>query len=144
MSDASQAQPTILVVDDEPIALEFCRAALTRAGYTVLTAAGADEAIRWFGAGRSTIALALLDVVMPGTGGAALAQRIVKLRPDTRIVLMSGYSPDEVKRLIGNDASTYRSMWKPFEAETLVRMIRNVLGEPPAPPSATRAKRAIS
>jgi DNA-binding NtrC family response regulator len=142
MNNAAQAQTTILVVDDEPIALEFCRSALTRAGYMVLTAASADEALRWFQAGRSSIALALLDVVMPGTGGAALAQRIVKLRPDTRIVLMSGFAPDEVKRIVGNDAANYRSMWKPFEADTLVRMIRNVLGEPP--PTADRAKRRIS
>jgi len=144
MNNSPQGQTTILIVDDEPIALEFCRSALTRAGYRVLTAASADEAVRWFEPGHSSIALALLDVVMPGTGGAALAQRIVKLRPDTRIVLMSGYAPDEVKRLVGNDAAAYRSMWKPFEADTLVRMIRNVLGEPPGPPSATRAKRAIS
>ncbi len=56
---------------------------------------------------------------------------------------MSGYAPDEVKRVIGNDAADYRSMWKPFEADTLVQMIRNVLGEPP-PAKTDRAKRSIS
>ena len=73
--------------------------------------------------------------------GAAVAQRIVKLCPETRIVLMSGYAPDEVKRIVGNDAAGYRSMWKPFAADTLVQMIRNVLGEPLAP-APVRAKRA--
>ena len=134
---------TILVVDDEPIALEFCRATLSRAGYTVLTAASGDQAMRWFQTGHSSIALALLDVVMPGTHGVALAQRIQKLCPETRIILMSGYAPDEVKRLVGNDAADYRSMWKPFEAGTLEQMVRNVLGEPP-PATQDRAKRAIS
>jgi DNA-binding NtrC family response regulator len=139
MNNTSQAATTILVVDDEAIALEFCRATLTRAGYKVLTAASGDQAIRWFQAGRSSIALALLDVVMPCMTGAALAQRILELCPETRIVLMSGYARDEVERIVGNDAARYRSMWKPFEAETLVQMIRNVLGEPP-PATAKRAR----
>ena len=103
MSNSPQGQTTILIVDDEPIALEFCRSALTRAGYRVLTAASADEAVRWFAPGHSSIALALLDVVMPGTGGAALAQRIVKLRPDTRIVLKRGaaeYSESDCSKVL--------------------------------------------
>jgi two-component system cell cycle sensor histidine kinase/response regulator CckA len=140
MSNTSQAATTIVVVDDEPIALEFCRATLTRAGYRVLTAASGDEALSWFQTGRSSVALALLDILMPGMTGPALAQRIVELRPETRIVLMSGYAPDEVKRIVGNDAAHYRSMWKPFEAETLVQMILNVLGEPPPQPTAKRAR----
>jgi two-component system cell cycle sensor histidine kinase/response regulator CckA len=128
---------TILVVDDEPITLEFCRTALTRAGFSVLTAANAEQALRWFQSGDSSIELALLDIVMPGMSGAELAGRIVELCPDTRIVLMSGYAPEDVKRIVGDEAASFRSMWKPFEAETLVRMIRNVLGEPP---SVSRAK----
>ena len=67
---------------------------------------------------------------MPGMTGVALEQRIVKLCLETKIVLMSGYAAHEIKRIIRNDAAGYRSMWKPFEAETLVQMIRNVLGEP--------------
>ena len=48
-----------------------------------------------------------------------------------RIVLMSGYSHDEVKRVVGESASHYRSMWKPLEPRTLVQMIKNALdGEP--------------
>src|SRR4051812_40642486 len=77
---------TILVVDDEPIALEFCRSALARAGYTVVTAVNGDEALRRLQ--HSPPALALLDIVMPGMSGAALAKRIEKLLPSAKIVLM--------------------------------------------------------
>src|SRR5438128_5442060 len=90
---------TILVVDDEPIALEFCRSTLVRAGYNVLTASSGEQALNHFKSYRSPIDLALIDVVMPGMNGVALAKRLEKLNPGTRIVLMSGYSPAEVKRI---------------------------------------------
>ena len=121
---------TILVVDDEPIALEFCRSVLARAGYTVITAPNAEDALRRLK--QSTVDLALLDIVMPGMSGAALAQRIEKLLPSVRIVLMSGYAPDEIKRVVGNDAAQYRCMWKPFQQDALLRMISNVLDAPPS------------
>lgn len=124
------AATTILVVDDEPIALEFCRSALARAGYIVVTAMNGDDALRRLQ--HSPPALALLDIVMPGMTGAALAKRIEKLLPNARIVLMSGYAPDEIKRVIGDDAAQYRCMWKPFQQDALLRMIRNVLDAPPS------------
>jgi len=64
---------------------------------------------------------------MPGFNGVELAKRIQQLSPRTTIVLMSGYAAEEIKRLVGNDAAAYRSMWKPFTSDALVRMIRNVL-----------------
>ena len=121
---------TILVVDDEPVALEFCRSVLARAGYTVITSPTAEDALRRLK--QSTVALALLDIVMPGMSGAALAQRIEKLWPSVRIILMSGYAPDEIKRVVGNDAAQYRCMWKPFQQDALLRMISNVLDAPPS------------
>jgi DNA-binding NtrC family response regulator len=123
---------TIIVVDDEPIALEFCRSTLVRAGYNVLTANGGEQALNHFKSYRSPIDLALIDIVMPGMNGVELVKRLEKLNLGTRIVLMSGYSPDEVKRIVADDASSYRSMWKPFQAATLVQTVKNVLDTPPA------------
>ena len=125
------------MVDDEPIALEFCRSALARAGYTVVTAANGDEALRRLQ--HTSPALALLDIVMPGMTGAALAKRIKKLLPSTRIVLMSGYAPDEIKRVVGDEAAQYRCMWKPFQQDALLRMVRNVLDAPPTQAQRTGA-----
>ena len=130
MSKRATGSATIVVVDDEPIALEFCRSTLVRAGYNVLTASSGEQALNHFKSYRSPIDLALIDIVMPGMSGVALVKRLDKLKVGTRIVLMSGYSPDEVKRIVADDASSYRSMWKPFEAATLVQTVKNVLDTP--------------
>jgi two-component system, cell cycle sensor histidine kinase and response regulator CckA len=122
---------TILIVDDESVALEFCRLALTRAGYVVIAATSGKQALNFFQPNRSHIDLALIDVMMPGMNGLELAHHVEKLDTDTRIVLTSGYAPEEIKRLVGPDAANYRSIWKPFEARALERMIRNVLDIPP-------------
>ena len=123
---------TIVVIDDQAVVLEFCRVTLERAGYKVFTATNGEQALSFFEPNRSPIALALVDIVMPGMSGVELATRLERLNKGLRIVLMSGYSPDEVKRVVGEHAAQYRSMWKPFEARTLVQMIKNALdGESP-------------
>ena len=122
---------TIVVVDDQAVVLEFCRTTLERAGFIVFTASSGDQALSFFEPNRSPIDLALIDIVMPGMSGIELAKRLERLNTGVRIVLMSGYSPDEIKRVVGDSASNYRSIWKPLEPRTLVQMIKNALdGEP--------------
>jgi two-component system cell cycle sensor histidine kinase/response regulator CckA len=118
---------TIVIIDDQQAVLEFCRTTLERAGYRVFTAANGEQALKLFEPNRSPVDLALIDIVMPGMSGIELAKRIGGLNLGVRIVLMSGYSPVEVKRVVGEYAAQYRSMWKPFEARTLVQMIKNAL-----------------
>ena len=65
----SPAGATILVVDDEPVVLETVRDGLTAHGYQVLSAGGGEEALQIAQAHQGEIALALVDVVMPGMGG---------------------------------------------------------------------------
>jgi len=123
---------TIVVVDDQPVVLEFCRVTLERAGYSVFTATNGEQALSFFEPNRSPVDLAVIDIVMPGMSGIELARRLEKLNKGVRIVLMSGYAPDEVKRVVGEQAARYRSMWKPFEARTLVQMIKNALDSEPS------------
>jgi DNA-binding response OmpR family regulator len=105
---------------------------LEGAGYKVFTASNGKEALNLFEPNRSPVDLALIDIVMPGMSGVDLARRIEEVNASTRIVFMSGYAPDEVKRVVGEDAAQYQSMWKPFESGTLVQMIKNALnGGPP-------------
>jgi CheY-like chemotaxis protein len=118
---------SILVVDDSPVALEFCCTVLNRAGYRVHSASSGNLALSFFQPDRSPIDLALIDIVMPGMSGIELAKRLETLSPGTKIVLMSGYTADEIKRVVGDAASQYRAMWKPFQAEALLQMIQNVL-----------------
>ena len=122
---------TIIVVDDEPIILNRCQQILRLGGYDVLPARDAQEALRLFQNSKTTIRLALLDVIMPGTDGLELAKQLQSTSPNTRVVLMSGYGSTDIKKL--GRQNPYRIIWKPFQAESLLRMIGNVLETPPGP-----------
>src|SRR5215469_5239733 len=74
-----------------------------------------------------TIDLALIDVMMPGMNGIELGNRIRNDRPTTKIVLMSGFGPRDIARVAGGK-NPYRIIWKPFKAESLLRMVENALG----------------
>ena len=118
---------TILVVDDEPTVLNLCQRILNLGGYNVLPASGGEAALRTVAQnGETPIDLALLDVMMPVMNGVELANRIHKLSPATKIVLMSGFGPKEIGAVVGQNP--YRLIWKPFKTESLLQMIENALG----------------
>src|SRR5262245_64409901 len=90
---------TILFVDYEPIMLSLCGKILAHGHHEVVSAAGPQQALQLVP--THPFDLALLDVVMPGMNGIELADRIKKSRPDAKILLMSGYGPNEVARVAG-------------------------------------------
>ena len=118
---------TILVVDDEPTVLNLCRRILELGGYSVVTATGGADALKRLDSGTSPIDLALLDVMMPIMNGIELARRIQAEKPKMPVVLMTGFGPQEIARVAG-DNNPYRIIWKPFKTESLLRMIENALG----------------
>ena len=115
---------TILVVEDTVLVLNTVRMILERANFTVLTAASADEAMRLAGCGK-TIDLLLSDVTMPDISGPDLALKLKELRPEMRVILMSGY--DSGGMLVLNYGWYF--IEKPFVAVQLVAKINEVLGE---------------
>lgn len=121
---------TILVVDDDQTTLTFCRNALTLAGYDVFSAQSGADALEICERERDRITLALVDVVMPEMTGIDLVKRLEVVDHRYKIALMSGYSPEEVDRLIGREGSSYRIFWKPFDVRLFLQMIRNVLDAP--------------
>src|SRR5260370_30453481 len=120
---------TILVVDDEASSRECCSTVLASEGYRVRRGGGGADALKICD-NEGPIDLVLVDVVMQGMNGIELAKQIEILEGAPRIALISGYSPDEVERLIGTDGSRYRIFWKPFEIGIFLQMIRNVLDAP--------------
>jgi two-component system, cell cycle sensor histidine kinase and response regulator CckA len=116
---------TVLVVEDADGLRELARRLLQRQGYTVLIAANADEAIRLFEENAS-IDLLLTDVVMPGASGPELTRRLIEVRPELKVVYMSGYTEEAiVQHGVLNPGVAF--LHKPFTSQTLGRKIREVL-----------------
>ncbi|HEY0708830.1 MAG TPA: response regulator, partial [Polyangia bacterium] len=87
---------TILLVDDEPQVRKFVRRALEDQGYRVLEAGTTEEALSIGAAFEGRIHLLLTDVVLPGQNGPHLAARLAPVRPEMRILYMTGYADDAV------------------------------------------------
>ncbi|MDD5308539.1 MAG: PAS domain S-box protein [Deltaproteobacteria bacterium] len=119
---------TILVVEDEEGLRKVARRSLEAAGYTVLTAADASEALLIFARNEGDIHLLLADVVMPRMSGRALAQELSKMRPALKVLYMSGYTDDAIVHHGVLEAGTH-FLGKPFTAAELTRKVREVLDD---------------
>ena len=117
---------TILVVEDEEPVRSLIQRFLTTQGYNLLIASGGDEALAVAAAADAPIALLVTDVVMPGLGGRALADRLVAQRPGLKVLFVSGYTDDDIGRRGVLDPRT-PFLAKPFTPEGLLRKIRDVL-----------------
>ena len=127
---------TILLVEDEPSLRSLVARILRREGYTVLTAASAEDAIDTLRrhAGRP-LHLLLTDVVLPARNGRELAAEVAMLRPGVPTLFMSGYS-DEVIERAGLELAEPLILDKPFGPDVLLTRVRQALE------SATTATRA--
>jgi len=122
---------TVLVAEDDYGLRTLIRNALGGAGYTVLQAASAEDALEIARARTSPIHLLLTDVIMPGMNGRKLADRIGQLHRETRVLFMSGYSEDDVIRC-GVQVAGADFIQKPFSMEMLGRKIQETLRPPVA------------
>ena len=120
---------TVLVVEDQADVRNFVAAALKTYGYHVITAAGAGEALRVCEREPGHIDLVLTDVVMPKSSGRELADRLAALRPEIKVLFMSGYT-DNVIAHHGVLEEGVQFIEKPFSPEKLARKVRAVLGPP--------------
>jgi CheY-like chemotaxis protein len=122
----SQTQPkTILVVDDEPEIRKLVTAMLTRNGYRVLTADSGENAVRLYN-NHPGIDLLLTDVVAPGMSGPMIADQIAALKPDLKVLFMSGYDGTQVVQRYVVEKG-YSLLSKPFTMEQLERRVAEVL-----------------
>ncbi|MFI5336311.1 MAG: ATP-binding protein [Opitutales bacterium] len=127
--EALRGTETILIVEDEePVRLATERILMLR-GYTVLSASDADEARRVLQAHAGPLHLLLTDVIMPGQSGPQLAAELVKLRPDLRVLFMSGYTGQELGSH-GLGRSQTNLLQKPFSVDELTVRVRSVLAGP--------------
>jgi two-component system cell cycle sensor histidine kinase/response regulator CckA len=117
---------TILLVEDEPAVRQSEREFLSLNGYVVLEASDGDDALYLAAEFKAPIHLMISDVVMPRMGGAKLAGQLRALRPDVKVLFVSGYAEATVLRQEGIDLST-SFLQKPFSLKTLARKIREVI-----------------
>ena len=122
----AHAQARILVVDDEPSVRLIAREALTRAGFTVVTASDGEEAVERFRADGSAIDAVLLDMTMPGLNGIETLRAIHGIVHNVPIVLTSGYSEQEATDRCGKEALA-GFIQKPFAPSALVAKINDAL-----------------
>jgi CheY-like chemotaxis protein len=116
-------------VEDEEILLKLLKGALEINGYKVLEAHNGREAITLCEQYREPIHLMLTDVVMPQMSGRELAQRLTQLRPEIKVLYMSGYAEDVLFRQGVLDASL-TFLQKPFRQYELTAKVRQVLDGP--------------
>jgi PAS domain S-box-containing protein len=117
---------TILLVEDDPGVRQLVRNSLEMNGYRVLESADAEEAIEKYRAHKESINLILTDVVMPGMSGRRMTGSLGPLRPDTKVLYMSGYTSDYVTDR-GGLSSDHYFLQKPFTLDELARKVRESL-----------------
>ena len=118
---------TILLVEDEPMVRELFRDVLEAAGYRVLEAKNGTEALEVAARSGRPIDLLVTDVVMPGMGGGELVRRMAEVRPETKVLYVSGYTDDVLVRR-GVIESGVSFLQKPFMPDELSRVVREILG----------------
>ncbi len=124
--EADSGHETVLLVEDEESVRTLARRILADEGYNVIEAEDAVAAIKMSRTHRGPIDLLLTDLVMPELSGRELADRLERLRPDIRMLFMSGYTDHAVLR-DGSIDLDGNFLQKPFTPESLVRKVREVL-----------------
>ena len=112
----------VLIVEDEPEALEAAVAVFESAGYSVLSATSGAQALELMSLTKD-IQVLFADVLMPGMDGASLGREARKLIPDIRVVLVSG-SPDRAMTDHGGEPGEFPFLLKPFTMAEVSLLLR--------------------
>ncbi|HXK20095.1 MAG TPA: ATP-binding protein, partial [Polyangiaceae bacterium] len=120
---------TVLVVEDEASVLLVTKRVLEQAGYRVLSASSLVQALAVARSTPGPIDLLVTDLVLPDGGGRDVAERVAELRPEIRVLYVSGYTDDPALRR-GISESEIEFLGKPFAPDRLVARVREVLDRP--------------
>jgi len=127
LAEPGRGSETILLVEDEDLVRDLARHTLTGGGFTVLEAGHGAQARQVCVAYQAPIHLLVTDVVMPGgMSGSQLAQELVSLRPEMKILYMSGYTENAIVHH-GVLDSGIAFLQKPFSPNELLGKVRQVL-----------------
>jgi PAS domain S-box-containing protein len=128
--DGRSLAATILLVEDDDMFRGLLRQVVEREGYKVLAAENPAAALELVAAHGDTIHLMLSDVVMPGGTGVDLARQLGERSPETKVILMSGYTDDALASREADMTIADAFLEKPFATRDLLRVIRDLLSSP--------------
>jgi PAS domain S-box-containing protein len=117
---------TILLAEDDAILRPLARELLRKLGYAVLEGEDAESALAAARAHKGPIDLLVADVVMPGPSGRELARRLAEMRPQIKVLYISGYTDDAIVHH-GMLEPGLHFLQKPFTPAALARKVRDVL-----------------
>jgi signal transduction histidine kinase len=123
--DRHRGVETILVAEDAPVVRQLTRELLENRGYVVVEAASGEEALRLCENYGGKIDLMLSDVIMPGMNGHDLAVEANRVRPEMKVLLMSGYADEITRSQIAKTG--YPFLAKPFTSDGLSLKVREAL-----------------
>ena len=145
-AEVPRAEPgteTILLVEDEANLRYLARQFLEKQGYKVIEAADGAVAMQIVVAHEGVIHLLLTDVIMPGMNGRELAQRVSEMRPNVKVLYMSGYTENVIGHNGTLDAGV-RLLQKPFNLRDLKDKVREVLDASPLSPEVAMSAQAAA
>ena len=118
----------VLVAEDNPAVREFIVRALMSNGYKLTAVTDGQQALDVLA--KEKFDVLVTDIVMPNLDGIALALKAVRLYPDLRIVMISGYAQERM-RAHNLDALVHRIIAKPFSLEEICEAVKGSLALPP-------------
>ncbi len=124
-----RGEETLLLAEDEPGVRALARDVLRQHGYQVLEALDVNDALRICREHPEPIDLLLTDVVMPVMSGRELAERVAEIRPEIKVLYMSGYT-DNIVVSHGVTSIDKEFLQKPFTPRSLARKVRESLDRP--------------
>jgi two-component system, cell cycle response regulator CpdR len=120
----SENTARVLVAEDNPAVREFIIRSLSSVGYTVAGAIDGQQALDMLA--REKFDALVSDIVMPNVDGIALAMKAVRLFPDMRIVMISGYVQERM-RAHNLESLVHKIVAKPFSLEEICEAVKNAL-----------------
>lgn len=117
-----------MVVDDDPALLGFTSKYLARLGYSVTAHRDAEEAWRQFESAGWDCSLAVIDLSMPGLSGDQLSTKMLRLKPEIRLILTSGY-PYNTEKFLEAGPDRVAFLHKPFTPAMLAGTVNRLLRE---------------
>jgi CheY-like chemotaxis protein len=129
-TNSPRGSETVLLVEDEDSVRSLTRQVLRGQGYVVLDVRQTAKALEICDKYTRPIHLLLTDLVMPGMNGRELAERLLPVRPDMKVLYMSGYE-NGVLGQQGKLPAGVAFLHKPFTPDSLARKVREVLDQQP-------------